>query len=91
MHRTTQSRWLPVLVLIVTCLLPVPAVAHPGSGIVVDRLGQIYFVDMVSGVWKLDARGALTHMPGPAFHWILEFLPSGRTSIFASLSATTDQ
>jgi hypothetical protein len=54
----------------VACLLPTPAAAHPGSGIVVDRLGQIYFVDMVSGVWKLDARGALTHIAGPAFHWV---------------------
>jgi hypothetical protein len=44
--------------------------AHPGSGIVVDRLGQVYFVDMVSGIWKIDTLGALTHIPGPAFHWM---------------------
>ena len=25
---------------------------------------------MVSGVWKLDARGKLSHMPGPGFHWM---------------------
>lgn len=64
------SRWIPVLVFTVACLLPTPATAHPGSGIVVDRLGQVYFVDMVSGVWKLAAHGALTHIPGPAFHWM---------------------
>ncbi len=69
--QVTQSlHAVPVLVLLVACLLPEPAVAHPGSGIVVDRLGQVYFVDMVSGVWKLDAHGSLTHMPGPAFHWM---------------------
>jgi hypothetical protein len=62
------SRWVPILVLAVACLLPTPAVAHPGSGIVVDRLGRIYFVDMVSGIWRLDAHGALTHVRGPAFH-----------------------
>jgi hypothetical protein len=70
MHGTSGSRWVPVLVLTVACLLSTPATAHPGSGIVVDRLGRIYFVDMVSGVWKLDAHGALTHIPGPAFHWM---------------------
>jgi len=70
MHGTKSSRWIPVLVFTLACLLPKPATAHPGSGIVVDRLGQIYFVDMVSGVWKLDAHGALTHLPGPAFHWM---------------------
>ena len=68
MHRTNRSRGIQLLLLAVACLLPAPAAAHPGSGIVVDQLGQIYFVDMVSGVWRLDAHGALTHMPGPAFH-----------------------
>jgi streptogramin lyase len=70
MHSTSGSRWFHLLVLAAACLLPRPAAAHPGSGIVVDRVGQVYFVDMVSGVWKLDARGALTHLPGPAFHWM---------------------
>ena len=51
-------------------ILPAMALAHPGSGIVVDRLGQVYFVDMVSGIWKLDTRGTLTHLPGVAFHWM---------------------
>jgi hypothetical protein len=51
-------------------LVPAPIAAHPGSGIVLDRLGQIYFVDMVSGIWKIDTRGVLTHIPGPAFHWM---------------------
>jgi hypothetical protein len=60
-----------LLLLAAACLLvPAPASAHPGSGIVVDRAGNVYFVDMVSGVWKLDARGGLTHLPGPAFHWM---------------------
>jgi hypothetical protein len=58
------------LIVIAACLLSTTLVAPPGTGIVVDRLGQVYFVDMVSGVWKLDAHGALTHMPGPAFHWM---------------------
>ncbi len=70
MNRMIGTRWLHVLFFTAACILPTSASAHPGTGIVIDRLGQIYFVDMVSGVWKVDARGALTHLPGPAFHWM---------------------
>jgi sugar lactone lactonase YvrE len=35
--------------------------AHPSSGIVVDREGQVFFQDIVGGViWKIDAQGKLT-------------------------------
>jgi len=44
--------------------------AHPGSGIVVDRRGEIYFVDTGSGVWKIDLHGKLMRLPGPMFHWM---------------------
>ncbi len=44
--------------------------AHPGSGIVVDRLGNIYFVDTGSGVYKIDRNGKLTRLSGPAYHWM---------------------
>ena len=67
---TRRIRWSPFLFLVLICLIPVFANAHPGSGIVVDSLGQIYFVDMVSGIWRLDARGSLTHLRGQAFHWM---------------------
>lgn len=52
------------------CLAPTTLAAHPGTGIVIDRQGNVYFVDMVSGVWKADRRGGLTHLVGPAFHWL---------------------
>jgi hypothetical protein len=70
-----ERRGLPLgrvraFVLALAFLRPVPAEAHPGSGIVVDRSGQVYFVDMVSGIWKIDAHGTLTRMRGPAFHWM---------------------
>lgn len=57
-------------VLSTALLLSTSVIAHPGSGIVVDRVGQIYFVDMVSGIWRADQHGTLTHIPGPGFHWM---------------------
>lgn len=44
--------------------------AHPGSGIVVDRQGQVYFLDTGSGVWKIERQGGLVRHEGPAFHWM---------------------
>ncbi len=35
------------------------AQAHPASGIVVDRAGQVYFSDLET-IWKLDAQGKLS-------------------------------
>jgi len=51
-------------------LLASPGAAHPGSGIVADREGHVYFMDTGAGVWKLDTHGALTQHPGPRFHWM---------------------
>jgi hypothetical protein len=44
--------------------------AHPGSGIVVDHEGQVYFLDTGAGVWKLDAEGRLTLIHTVAYHWM---------------------
>ncbi len=46
------------------------ALAHPGSGILVDRDGNVYFVDTGSGVYKIDTQGNLTRIEGPAYHWM---------------------
>ncbi|MEO5583783.1 MAG: hypothetical protein ABIR66_13925, partial [Saprospiraceae bacterium] len=45
--------------------------AHPGSGIVIDQYGQIYFTDTGKGIWKIDVRGNLTFIPASRFHWML--------------------
>jgi len=37
--------------------------AHPGSGIVVDKQGQIFFTDTGQGVWKIDNQGKLSYLP----------------------------
>ena len=53
-----------------TCLLGMSALGHPGSGILVDRLGQIYFIDTGSGLWKIDTRGGLSHLSPLRNHWL---------------------
>lgn len=44
--------------------------AHPGSGIVVDGSGQIYFLDTGSGLWKIDTRGGVSHLSPLRNHWL---------------------
>jgi len=58
------------LTFMAACLLSTAAAGHPGSGIVVDRLGQIYFLDTGSGLWRLDTRGGLTHLSPLRNHWV---------------------
>jgi hypothetical protein len=62
------NRIIPIIIAI--CLLAASALAHPGSGILVDRLGQIYFIDSGSGVWSLDMKGSLSHLSPLRNHWI---------------------
>src|SRR4030095_4023961 len=51
-------------------LMAAPAFAHPGASIVVDRQGQVFFIDTGAGVWKIDRQGQLKKHPGDAFHWM---------------------
>ena len=44
--------------------------AHPGSGIVIDKEGNIYFTDTGKGVWKIDTQGKLSFLPASRFHWM---------------------
>lgn len=68
MH-TSLKVW--VLTSIALCaLLGTSAVAHPGSGIVVDKEGQVFFTDTGQGVWKIDTQGNLTLLPASLFHWM---------------------
>lgn len=46
-----------------------PAFAHPGSGIVVDGQGRVYFTDTGEGVWTIAAGKLIAH-PGPAYHFM---------------------
>jgi sugar lactone lactonase YvrE len=51
-------------------LLGTTGSAHPGSGIVVDKLGNIFFTDTGQGVWKIDRRGNLSYIPSSRWHWL---------------------
>src|SRR5439155_1635584 len=71
MRQTLHDGMVSLLSALVTiAVFSLPIMAHPGSGIVVDRRGEIYFVDTGSGVWKIDSHGELTHLPGPMFQWM---------------------
>ena len=63
-----HRRFLQIILSIL--LLGVAAFAHPGSGILVDRLGQIYFIDTGSGLWKIDSRGAVSRLSTLRNHWL---------------------
>ena len=68
MHASFVVRTLTSMVLCV--LLGASAAAHPGSGIVVDKEGQVFFTDTGQGVWKIDSQGKLTYLPASRFHWM---------------------
>ncbi len=56
--------------LMLCILIGTGATAHPGSGIVVDKYGQVYFTDTGKGVWKIDLNGKLSFLPASKFHWM---------------------
>ncbi len=57
-------------VLIVIFALSPSVSAHPGSGIAVDKRGQVYFLDTGSGLWKIDTHGRLSRISDKRFHWL---------------------
>jgi streptogramin lyase len=59
-----------LFILILFVLFGTNTSAHPGSGIVVDKNGQIYFTDTGMGVWKIDNQGKLIYIPASRFHWM---------------------
>ena len=60
-----------MLITLMLCFLPATNTsAHPGSGIVLDKEGNIYFTDTGKGIWKIDKQGKLTFLPSSRFHWL---------------------
>jgi len=47
------------------------ALAHPGSGIAVDREGQVYFTQTNGkGTWKVSPMGELAMISDLRYHWL---------------------
>ncbi|HEV8286664.1 MAG TPA: SMP-30/gluconolactonase/LRE family protein [Chitinophagaceae bacterium] len=60
-----------IFITLILCFVPETKVsAHPGSGIVLDKEGNIYFTDTGKGVWKIDTQGKLSFLPASKFHWM---------------------
>jgi glucose/arabinose dehydrogenase len=59
-----------ILIGLVISAVTTAAIAHPGSGIVVDQRGRVYFMDTGAGVWMIDVDGRLAKRDGPRFHWM---------------------
>jgi sugar lactone lactonase YvrE len=59
-------------VIVLCAVVTTQAWAHPGSGIVVDQQGQVFFQDIVGHtIWKIDAQGKLTkYYDGLGGHWM---------------------
>src|SRR5262245_55998391 len=85
-----------VLSIGVVCLIAAPALAHVGSGLAVDKNGQVYFLDTGSGLWRIDVQGKLAKIDGNRFHWLAldetnalanTRLPSGPNGDFVKVGA----
>ena len=51
-------------------LFGIEAIAHPGSGIVIDKEGNVYFTDTGKGIWKINKEHKLAYIPASKFHWM---------------------
>ena len=58
-HQRLRYCLLTFLAAAVIVILPATAAAHPATGIVVDRKGQVYFSDLET-IWKLDTNRKLS-------------------------------
>lgn len=65
-----KTFWSVTKVLILITILSTSSLAHPGSGIAVDKLGQVYFLDTGSGLWKIDTLGRVFKISDYRFHWL---------------------
>jgi sugar lactone lactonase YvrE len=68
--RTMALSLRPFIALVLCVFYSAEALAHPGSGIVVDKQGQIFFTDTGRGIWKIDTLGNLTYVPASRWHWM---------------------
>jgi sugar lactone lactonase YvrE len=59
------------LAVLTTCaVFATLSLAHPSSGIAIDRNGQVFFADLSRGLLKIDARGKVTTIHKEGGHWL---------------------
>ena len=67
-----------IVTALVTLSLAESVLAHPGSGIGVDREGQVYFTQTNGkGTWKVSPKGELTLISAVRDHWLCIDLEGG--------------
>lgn len=60
-----------ILTISAVCVLFVTlSLAHPGSGIVVNKRGEIFIADISRGMLKIDAHGKVTTIGQQGGHWL---------------------
>lgn len=77
MFITNPNRGVVVTALVLCALYATPVRAHPGSGIVVDSQGRVYFVETGNPdvrfpgfIWEIDLHGKLTAIHRTGGHWL---------------------
>jgi sugar lactone lactonase YvrE len=66
-----MRRHLPILAVVAQfSLATFTASAHPSSGIVVDRQGNVFFSDLSRGLLKVDPQGKVTTISKEGGHWL---------------------
>jgi sugar lactone lactonase YvrE len=67
---TRQRYYREFIGLALVCMFSVAVPAHTGSGIAVDRAGQVFFLDTGSGTWRIDPNGGVRHLSPLRNHWL---------------------
>ena len=68
---TMKTKPTIIIMTLLTLAVAGSALAHPGSGIAVDREGQVYFTETNGkGTWKVSPNGELTLISAVRDHWL---------------------
>ena len=68
---TMKTRAAIIITTLLSLAVADSTLAHPGSGIAVDREGQVYFTQTNGkGTWKVSPKGELTLISDVRYHWL---------------------
>jgi hypothetical protein len=78
LHKFTGRSWYAALGgMALAAVCGMAAAAQPGTGLVVDGQGSVYFADTGQGPWKIDASGKVAAQDGPPWDYLAAD-PDGR-------------